>query len=217
MVILSFFYPLCQCCVEIVLKNSCISWKFPLTFIKRWQYFFIQTFCLICVCERNISKLFSAQGVGLGFGAAINLITLLFDFVFGLEGPGKLSPINKPLNSNLNLSNFLDWISVSPVTKQNIQKMQMEKGIRDERGNETTDEDIDSDSDIFDDEGECHFTRSWWVQWRWWKWLKKWQNTTSSQLQNWKQCTTYLTRRFYGNSDWYMYSKRKVKGTNILA
>ena len=32
--------------------------------------------------------------------------------------------------------------------------MHMEKGIRDERGNETTDEDIDSDSDIFDDEGD---------------------------------------------------------------
>ena len=30
----------------------------------------------------------------------------------------------------------------------------MEKGIRDERGNETTDEYIDSDSDIFDDEGD---------------------------------------------------------------
>ena len=32
--------------------------------------------------------------------------------------------------------------------------MDMEKGIRDERGNETTNEDIDSDSDIFDDEGD---------------------------------------------------------------
>ena len=32
--------------------------------------------------------------------------------------------------------------------------MHMEKGIRDERDNETTDEDIDSDSDIFDDEGD---------------------------------------------------------------
>ena len=32
--------------------------------------------------------------------------------------------------------------------------MHMEKGIRDERGNETTNEDIDSDSDIFDDEGD---------------------------------------------------------------
>ena len=32
--------------------------------------------------------------------------------------------------------------------------MHMEKGIRNERGNETTNEDIDSDSDIFDDEGD---------------------------------------------------------------
>ena len=32
--------------------------------------------------------------------------------------------------------------------------MHMEKGIRDERDNETTGEDIDSDSDIFDDEGD---------------------------------------------------------------
>ena len=32
--------------------------------------------------------------------------------------------------------------------------MHMEKGIRDERDNETTDEDSDSDIDISDDEGD---------------------------------------------------------------
>ena len=32
--------------------------------------------------------------------------------------------------------------------------MRMEKGIRDERDNETTDEDSDSDIDISDDEGD---------------------------------------------------------------
>ena len=32
--------------------------------------------------------------------------------------------------------------------------MHMEKGIRDECDNETVDEDIDSDSDISDDEGD---------------------------------------------------------------
>ena len=62
----------------------------------------------LCLQKEHIQTFFHAQGVGLGFGAAINLIILLFDFVLALEGPGKLLSINKPLNSNLNLSNLLD-------------------------------------------------------------------------------------------------------------
>ena len=68
--------------------------------------------------------------------------------------------------------------------------MHMEKGICDERGNETTDEDIDSDSDIFDDEGDVTLQE-----------VSESSDDDESDSKNWKQCTTYLTRRFYGNSD----------------
>ena len=99
---------------EVLLKRPRILWPFQPTFIKGgYSTSSLRNFVRSVLGKGIYPYLSSAQGDDLCF-VAINPISLWF------EEPGKFFSVNQLSSCFVNLWNLLDWIPVSPITKQKI-------------------------------------------------------------------------------------------------